>query len=88
MDGMFSTPRLQEKPSSGAVPATTINNSNGAGGNLANSDCHLPAAGDALNDTIGSVTSGAGQDHRGESPDDLEKEERRRAAHKVLGKQG
>ena len=84
MDGMFSSssPRLQEK--AGAVQASA----NGSG-NLANSDCHLPSAGDALNDTIGSVTSGAaGQDHRGESPDDLEKEERRRAAHKVLGKQG
>ena len=28
------------------------------------------------------------QQQRVESPDDLEKEERRRAAHKVLGKQG
>ena len=86
MDGMFSSssPRLQEKP--GVVVQASATGATG-------SDSHLPSAvgGDALNETIGSVTSGTGQDphhHRGESPDDVEKEERRRAAHKVLGKQG
>jgi hypothetical protein len=36
--------------------------------------------------TNGHVTSGSGGDP--ENPDDLEKEERRRAAQKVFGKQG
>lgn len=47
---------------------------------LANSDCHLPAA----SADCDSTESGS----RGESPDDVEKEERRRIAQKVLGKQG
>ena len=59
---------------------------------MANSDCHLPSAGDALADTGDLVTpntaDGAAGCGRGESPDDVEKEDRRRAAHRLLGKQG
>ena len=59
---------------------------------MANSDCHLPSAGDALTDAgdivIPNAADGAAGGGRGESPDDVEKEERRRAAHRVLGKQG
>ena len=55
---------------------------------LANSDCHLPSAGDALADVADLPATACRVDGRGESPDDVEKEERRRAAQRVLGKQG
>ena len=52
--------------------------------NLANSDCHLPASVGG-GDAVDGVDAGRGSSG---SPDDHEKEERRRAAQKVLGKQG
>ena len=55
---------------------------------MANSDCHLPSAGDALADVVDIPETPCRVDGRGESPDDAEKEERRRAAQRVLGKQG
>ena len=55
---------------------------------MANSDCHLPSAGDALAGVVDLPATACRVGGRGESPDDVEKEERRRAAQRVLGKQG
>ncbi|XP_059086577.1 leucine-rich repeat and calponin homology domain-containing protein-like isoform X4 [Tigriopus californicus] len=72
MDGMFSPGQQDTAKSGTTAPGSTSR--------LANSDCHLPAA----SADCDSIESGS----RGESPDDGEKEERRRIAQKVLGKQG
>ena len=76
MDGMFSSPQEGNGSRSSKSPG------------LANSDCHLPSAGDALADAVDMETDGRSRVGDRESPDDAEKEERRRAAHRVLGKQG
>ncbi len=64
---------------------------NSVGSGLANRDCHLPSssssAGDALADPGDADNNRSGRRDR-ESPDDAEKEERRRAAQRVLGKHG
>jgi hypothetical protein len=82
MDGMFSSP--QESGGVGSRSSRSVVSG------LANSDCHLPSVGDALDGAREKTTAVTPELIAGdrESPNDGEKEERRRAAHRVLGKQG
>lgn len=88
MDGMFSNQQASSpSAASGDLNLTSNATSNKSANHLANSDCHLPATSLEADSADRSAATN-GQNQRGGSPDDAEKEERRRVAKKVLGKHG
>ena len=86
MDGMFSN--QQASSPSAASGDLNLTSNTTAKNRLANSDCHLPATSLEADSVDRSAAAANGHNQRGGSPDDAEKEERRRVAKKVLGKHG